>query len=285
MRTALMTTALLVTGCFYPAERGKELESRVDRLASDTEKQKAELKDAQDKLAATLPKIDDKIKEVSKALDGLDKAAHRSSADIGIQMQKAVEDVAQLRGQVETYLFKINQLEEQLKTVQESTDKKLTELAGKEAIKEAEAKKKAEELKRPEEKGAFLALAEEKAKSGELAVARQLYNEFLKKWAKDELTGEAHFGLAETYYSEEKCREALPEYGKVITDFGKSKSAPTAYLRSAECFKKLKMNDESKLALEEVMKQYPKSDAAKTAKTRLAELDKPAKKSAPKGKQ
>jgi hypothetical protein len=32
------------------------------------------------------------------------------------------------------------------------------------------------------------------------------------------------------------------------------------------------MVDESKLALETLMKEHPKSDAAKTAKTKLAEL-------------
>ena len=69
------------------------------------------------------------------------------------------------------------------------------------------------------------------------------------------------------------------------TEHGKTRSAPNAYLRSADCFHKLKMNDESKIALEEVMKQYPKSDAAKTAKTKLIELTAPVKKpgAAPKG--
>ncbi|HYI01335.1 tetratricopeptide repeat protein, partial [Hyalangium sp.] len=58
-------------------------------------------------------------------------------------------------------------------------------------------------------------------------------------------------------------------------------SAPEAYLRSSDCFGKLKMTEESRLALEELVKSFPKSEAAKTAKTRLAELDKAKKKPAP----
>jgi tol-pal system protein YbgF len=269
-----IVTAGLLAGCFYPADRGRILESKVDRLAADNAALTTELNDTKAKLAATVPKIDDKIAEVSKAMESLDKASHRSDADIGIQFQKTVEDLAQLRGQVETYLFKINELETALKKASDDTDKRLTELQGAEAVKAAEAKKKAEELKRPEDKKEFLAMAEGKAKAGDLPLARQLYNDFLKKWPKDELTGEAHFGLGESYYNDDKCREALFEYGKVIQEFTKAKSAPVAYLRSAECFKKLKMGDESKLALEELLKQYPKSDSAKTAKAKLAELEK-----------
>ncbi|MBI3183390.1 MAG: tetratricopeptide repeat protein [Myxococcales bacterium] len=274
----------LLWGCFYPADRGKALEAKLERITADKEELEKQLLEQRQKLAATLPRIDEKIREVQAALDSLDTASRRSDADIGIQMQKTVEDLAKLRGQVETYLFKIGELENEIKRIADDTQKRFTELQGAEAVKAAEAKKRAEELKRPEDKRQFLHLAEEKAKAAEHALARQLYAEFLKKWPKDELTGDAHFGLGESYFSEDRCREALPEYGKVIQDFAKSRSAPEAYLRSSECFKKLKMNEESKLALEEVVRQYPKSEAAKSAKAKLDELDKGKKPPAKKGK-
>lgn len=282
----LVLLALLVSlpGCFYPADRGRALEAKVDKLGADNARLEAELKEARAQLASTLPKIDEKVAEVTKALQSLDTAARRKDADIGVQFQKTVEDLAQLRGQVETYLYKINELETALNKNTEDTNQKLLALQGSEAVKEAEAKKKAEELQRPTDKKEFLALAQEKAKAGDVLVARQLYNEFLKKWAKDALVGEAHYGLGETYFTESKCREALFEYGKVVQDHPKTPSAPDAYLRSSDCFQKLKMKEESRLALEELIKGYPKSDAAKTAKTRLAELDKKAAPAPKKGK-
>ncbi|MCP3140652.1 tetratricopeptide repeat protein [Pyxidicoccus xibeiensis] len=277
----LVPLALLLSlpGCFYPADRGRALEAKVDRLGADSAQMQAELKEARAQLAATLPKIDEKVAEVTKALQGLDTAARRKDADIGIQLQKSVEDLAQLRGQVETYLHKITELE----TAIGEQDKKLVAIQGAEAVKEAEAKKKAEELQRPADKHEFLALAREKAKAGDVPLARQLFNEFMKKWAKDPLVGDAHYGLGETYYAESRCREALFEYGKVVQDYPKASTAADAYLRSSECFAKLKMKDESRLALEELVKGYPKAPAAKTAKERLAELDK-AKAPAKKGK-
>lgn len=279
MRRLLIALALplpLLSGCFYPASRGHALE---DKVTAENEQIRAELKDMQDKLAATLPKIDAKIGEVSKALESLDRAARRSDADTGIRLQKTIEDLGRLRGDVETYLFKVGELEKGLKKLGDDTDQRLSELQGTDAAKATAARRKAEDLPRPADKKQFLALADAKAREGDLALARVLYGDFLKKWPKDDLVGEAHFGLGETFYADNKCREALGEYGKVIEQFSKTKSAPSAYLHSADCFGKLKMKDESRMVLEEVVKSHPKSEAAKEARVRLAELDKSKKKS------
>lgn len=280
-RLALIALPLALSGCFYPADRGRALEARIEKTEATQAELQAELKRTHEQLDATLPRIDEKISEVTKALQSLDTASRRTGADIGVQLQKTVEDLSQLRGQVETYLYKIGELETALAKTNEETDKKLTALQGEQAMKEAEARKKAEELKRPTDKKEFLALAQEKAKGGDTALARQLYNEFLKKWPKDALAADAHFGLGETYFKEDKCREALAEYGKLVQDYPKSDATPDAYLRSSDCFKQLKMQEESRLALEELVKGFPKTEAAKTAKARLTELDK-AKKAEPK---
>ncbi len=273
---------LLLAGCFYPGDRGRLLESKVDRLATENEALQRKLKDADEKLTGTIPKVEEKLGQMTKALEGLDKAARRSDADIGVQLQKAVEDVQQLRGQVETYLHRIDALEQNLKQLQQDTEKKLTELQDKDAAKQAEAQKRAEQLKRPDTPRELLDLAGEKAKAGDLPLARQLYAELLRKWPKHELAGQSAFALAETYYGENKCEDALSHYGTVLKEHARSPAVPNALLHASECFRKLKMTTASRDALEELVKSHPKSEAAKTAKTRLAELDKAAKKGAKK---
>ncbi len=270
---ALGLSAAWATACFYPASRGRALEDRATV-------QEQELKDMEQKLSATLPKIDEKINEVTKALEALDRAARRSDADIGVRLQKTVEDLGQLRGQVDTYLFKIGELEKGIQKLQDTIDQRFGDLQGTDAAKVASARRKFDELQKPTDKRQYLALADSKFAEGDALLSRALYDEFIKKWPKDDLTGDARFGRGETYYAEDKCREALAEYGKIIQDYPKSRSAPKAYLHSADCFSKLKMRDDARLALEEVIKSYPKSDAAKEARTRLAAMDK-SKKPAP----
>jgi tol-pal system protein YbgF len=253
----------LLAGC-YSSEKGKMLELRVDKLSSDNDALRAEVKAQGDKLSESLPRVDQKVAEVTKALEGLDQAARRSDADIGVQLQKVVEDLATLRGQVDAYVHQLDQFQSQVSA-----------LPGVTAAKPAAAP--ASDIPRPADKKEFYALALAKQKAGEVAVARQLYLDFIRKYARDELAGEAHFQLAESYFAEDKCPEALPEYGQLVKAFPNSKSMPTALLHSADCFVRLKNVEAAQAALDQVIKRYPGTEAAKKAKARLAELKKPAK--------
>lgn len=278
-RGTFLTAAALwlaASGCFYPADRGRALEAKVDRLQGENEAMRRQLEETKSSVDATLPRVDAKIAEVSKALDALDTASRRTDADTSVLLQKNMEDVALLRGQLESQLHELGQLRDALARVQEDTEKKMLSMMSPEAVKAYEARKKLEELQRPEDAKGYLQLAQEKTRAGETAVARRLYDELSKKWP--EQAGEAQFGIGEAWFKDERCREALSAYGKVIQDFPKTPSAPQAYLRSSECFATLKMNSESRLALEELVKNHPKSAAAATARKKLAELDKASKK-------
>ncbi|HYV45212.1 MAG TPA: tetratricopeptide repeat protein [Myxococcaceae bacterium] len=265
---------LCLAGCFYPGDRGRLLENKVDQLAANDAEIIKKLNDTDEKVTGTFPRVEQKLGEMTKAMEGLDKASRRSDADIGVQLQKAVEDVQQLRGQVETYLHRIETLEQGLKALQESTDKRLGELADKEAAKQAEAKARADALKKPATAKEMLELADEKAKAGDRSLARQLYAELIQKWPKDALAGQSEFGLAEAYYADNKCEDALSHYGVVFKEYAKLPAVPDALLHASDCFRRLKMTDASRDALNELIKNHPKSEAAKTAKTKLAELEK-----------
>ncbi len=255
-----------LSGCFFPADRGQLLESKVERLTVDARA----LKEA---LAETRTKLEDTTSRLQTALEQLDQASRTTGANIGVKVDTTIQDVAALRGQLESTQFKVTELEGKLAALASAPP----------AVASKPDEPKKEELKKPDDPKDFLKLADDKAKAGENDVAKKLYAEFFKRWPRDELIGEAHFGLGEVHFTDAKCREALYEYGKVIQDHPKTKSAAQAYLRSADCFKEMKMTDEARLALTELIKQYGKSDQAKLAKTRLADLDKE-KKAAPKGK-
>ena len=251
-RAAFCLGALSLGGCFYSSEAGKTLETRVDKLDKDL---RAEQKAQAEKLDQQLPRIDQKIAEVTKALDSLDQASRRSGADTSVQLQKVIEDLAQLRGQVEAYTHNLDALETR-------------------AAASAESKKTPDDVPRPTDKKEFFALAQSKAKSGDIQTARALYVDFIRKWPKDDLAGDAHFALAESYYGQDNCPEALPEYGQLIKSFGKSKSVPLAYVRSGDCFARLKNPEAARLAYEQVVKDYPKSAEAKLAQKGLTGLKK-----------
>ena len=251
-RAALCLGAFALGGCFYSSEAGKNLETRVDKLDKDL---RAEQKAQAEKLDQQLPRNDQKIAEVTKALDSLDQASRRSGADTSVQLQKVIEDLAVLRGQVEAYTHNLDALESR-------------------AAATGDKKAAADDVPRPTDKKEFFALAQSKAKAGDLTTARTLYLAFIRKWPKDDLAGVAPFDIAETYYGQDNCPDALPEYGQLIKNFGKSRSVPLAYVRSGDCFARLKNPEAARLAYEQVVKDYPKSSEAKMAQKGLSGLKK-----------
>ena len=251
VRAVLPLGLLALAGCFYSSEAGKTLETRVDKLDQDV---RAEQKAQQAKLDEQQSRIDQKIAQVSKALDSLDEASRRSGADTSVQLQKVIEDLAQVRGQVEAYTHSVDALQDRA-------------AASKGSVQPAD-------VPRPADKKEFFALAQSKAKAGDLAAARSLYLDFVRKWPKDDLAGDAHFALAESYYGQDNCPEALPEYGQLIKNFGKSRSVPLAYVRSGDCFARLKNPEAARLAYEQVVTDYPKSSEARLAQKGLAALKK-----------
>lgn len=261
------SAAALMLACIYPADRGKLLEQEVRQLKADRDHQQEELAEQGKRLDAQIPKLDGKVLEVSTALEKLDKAARRTGADIGVQMEQVQSDLARLRGQVEEYLHRIGELETALVAVKDQQDKSAAAKATE------DPKKKAEPVERPQDKKAFGELALKKLEE-DPAVGRELATEFLKKWPRDPLASKVHLGLGNSWVEKKEWRVALSEYGEIVKGFAKAPEAPEALLRSSECFAALKMSEEARMALEEILNSYPKSDAVAAAKAKLAELKK-----------
>ena len=269
MRISLVCCALLLSGCFFPAERGRWLEARVQELTRENEVINLEMQAYQERMR-------ENQERVSRALDQTEQWARQSGADIGVQMQRYAEDIAGLRGSLELLEHRIVELE----AAQTALHAKVqvapaTETTTSAAAPTAVAPRQPE---KPNEPKAFLKYTEEALQKKEVEEAQALLNEFLRRWPKDSAAGEVHFKLGETYFEQKRWREALYEYAKIIQDFPKTPSAPLSYLRSHECFKQLKKLPESKLALQELVRVHPKSPEAKKAADLLKSLEESEKK-------
>jgi len=252
MRMSLVGGVLLLAGCFFPAERGLLLEKRLQELAQENESLHLEMKENQARMR-------ENQERVSRALDQTEQWARQSGADMGVQMQRSMEEIAGMRGSLELLEHRIQELEAAQTALPGGTPGAGTRAASTAAVGAVSKQPK------PDEPKAFLKYAQEVLEQGDIEEARVLLNEFLRRWPKDSAAGEAHFKLGETYFEQKHWREALYEYAKIIQEFPKTASAPLTYLRSSECFKQLKRMPESKLALEELIRVHPKSTEAKRA--------------------
>jgi hypothetical protein len=184
------------------------------------------------------------VAEVTQALQTWTPPRAATGADIGVQLQKTVEDLSQLRGQVETYLYKIGELERRSPR-RARTPTSASGAQGRGGPKEAEARKKAEELQRPTDKKEFLALAQEKARAGDSVLARAA----LLGVPQEVAQGRAGGGPTSAW-ARRTSRGQVPR-GPLRVPQGaaglpQGLLRADAYLRSSDCFKKLKMQEESR---------------------------------------
>jgi tol-pal system protein YbgF len=261
------------SACWVPLERGKQMEARIQRLEGESQVAAKQLDELRAAVRERIAAVDTKISE-------LNATAHRTGADLAVNQDRLQGEVVRLRGQLEEEAHKLQMLEQALTEQKSDTEARFAALKGAGALEEYEAKKKAEQLKRPADKAEFFALALAQEGKGERAVARELYEEFVKKWPADPRAADAHFRLGELWFGEKRYRQAILEYGKVAQDFPRSDKAPDALLRTGESMLALELKDDARGLLEEVTKRYPKSTAARRAKARLVELAKSKKKPA-----
>jgi len=266
----------LATACWVPMERGRQMEARIDRLEQDAADQQAKLDEQRQILRDRITKADQKIAEVQKKIDELNQVAHRSGADLAVQLSRLQEDVARARGELEVAQHRLDGLDQGVTSLRSDTEGKLAALRGAGALDEYEAKQKLAALQRPDDKGALMSLAEKEDQSGDKGVARVLYQEYVRKWPSDPRAADAGFRAGELLTAQRRFREAILAFGKVAEDHPRSERAPDALGQVAESMLQLDMKDDARTILGQVVEKYPKTDAARRARTRLDQLTAPA---------
>ncbi len=275
--------ALLLAGsaCWVPVEKGRQMDARIQRLEAESTATSQQLEEQRNVVRDRIARVDQKIVEVQKKLDELNTTAHRSGADVVANQDRMQESLTRLAGQLEEQQHQLQLSDQRLAELQSDTEARFAALKGAGALEDYEGRKRAEALKRPSDKADFFALAIAQEQAGERAVARQLYDEYVKKWPTDPRAADAWFRMGEISYGEKRYREAVLSYGKVAQDFPRSDKAPDALFRTGEAMMALDLRSDAKAIFQDVTKRYPKTTAAKKASARLAEMSKNTKKKAP----
>ena len=274
MRRTASLLLLAASACWVPTEKGRQMDDRIQRLEAESS---ANARQIEEQRTA----VRDRIARVDKKLDELNASAHRTGADVVANQDRQQEEITRLKGQLEEQRHEYQLLEQRLAALQGDTEARFAAMKGAGALEDYEGRKRAEALKRPSDKGEFFALAQAQEAAGEKAVARQLYDEYVKKWPADPRAADAWFRMGEISFGEKRYREAVLAYGKVAQDFPRSDKAPDALLRTGESMLALDLKDDARAILQDVVSRYPKTTAAKKASARLAEMSKNSKKKAP----
>jgi tol-pal system protein YbgF len=265
MRIGAVALALLLCACVTTRQEGEEMRARIDKLEKD-------LKTEQEAATAERERMKTeqaaKVKEMQDAMDALNRAARKSGADLAVDLEKAQNDVAQLRGNQEVLLHRLDQIDQS----NADRDKKIEE-----SSKLAQRPKEAEKL--PTDKAGLYQLGKKRLDAGDTGGARQAFSEFVSKYKTDELAGNAQYWLGETYYVDKRWNDAIVEFQKVLKEHKGSEKTPDALVKIGMSFQQQGDCKNALLFFDEVTQSYKTSAAAKLAKEQAVGCKKaPAKK-------
>jgi tol-pal system protein YbgF len=109
--------------------------------------------------------------------------------------------------------------------------------------------------------------------SGAWSLAISGFDAVLRNCPRCEAAGEAQFYIGETYYAQNKWREAIDAYGLVIQNYKNSPFVADAYRKRGQAYAQSGQTELARASWEAVIKAYPDSDAARLASQDLQRIN------------
>jgi tol-pal system protein YbgF len=98
------------------------------------------------------------------------------------------------------------------------------------------------------------------------------FNEYIEKYPKGNLAGNARFWLGDSLYNQGEYELAILEYQKVIADYPNHPKSPAALLKQGLAFEKLKDLETARLVYYKLEADFPKSEESAAGRKRLNSL-------------
>lgn len=259
----LLALACAAIGCVTTAQEGEQMRQDIAALRVDLKKEVDTANQQRQKLVEEQAQ---KAKALQEALDALNRAARKSGADLAVDLEKAQNDVSALRGQVEVLQHRLDALEKQTQEQQKALE------AANQFV--SQRQKELERAEHPTDRTGIYTLARQKLDAGQVARARELLQDFLARYPKDELAPNAQYWLGETYFSEKKWNDAIVEFQRVLKEYKASDKVPDALLKIGMSFQAQGDCQNAMLFFDEVVQGHRGAPAAKTAHDKAAECRK-----------
>jgi TolA-binding protein len=104
------------------------------------------------------------------------------------------------------------------------------------------------------------------------ALSTSEFNELIKSYPDDNLSGNAYFYLGEMNYKNQKLTVAVKDYDALLERYPDNVKIPTAHLHKAFALIAMKQNDAGVRELRALIQRFPNSPEASQARTKLSSL-------------
>lgn len=276
----LLLFALLLTGCASTTD--------LDAMRNDINQLKRETFEIRREISKIREQASGAVKEESF------NAIRESQASLNSQLSELSKEIQVLRGRFEENKFfidkamkdsaaerdflrsQMSQIEVRIKELNDRVAR-LSEIkaSAPKATTDAEGSaEKAQEQKGPDDdpkkayEAAYSLFKEKKYKE-----ARERFNDFIKRFPKDDLADNAQFWIGESYFAEKDYEGAILSYEALIKHYPGSEKIPGALLKQGLAFAEIGDKKTAKVLFERLIEKYPASSEAAVAKKKKAEFE------------
>jgi tol-pal system protein YbgF len=116
-------------------------------------------------------------------------------------------------------------------------------------------------------------VAADKMSASDYLGAAASFQEFIQRFPKSQLAGDAQFNTAECFFQAKDYQQSIKQYQVFIERNSRSAKVANAMVRQGAGFAELGMKDEAKAFFAKVMQDFPNSGAAEQAKAKIDRLE------------
>ena len=197
----------------------------------------------------------------------------RAQLELASQIQRQADEIARLRGQIETLNYELETAKKRQQDFYLDLDTRLRKFesgapaptAAVDGANPANSKPAVDPAK--ESQDYETALNQFKAAKYKEAAAG--FGAFVQKYPDSSLAPNAQYWLGNAWYAQRDCKKAIDAQSVVTSRYADSPKAADAWIAIATCQLDMGKAAEAKKALETVVAKYPNTPAADTARERL----------------
>jgi tol-pal system protein YbgF len=197
----------------------------------------------------------------------------RAQLELQALIQRQVDEIARLRGQVETLSYELDTAKKRQQDFYLDLDSRLRKFeaptAASDPAPSATAAPTAQVAADPAAESRDYEAALGHFKAARYKEAATAFAAFVQKYPSGTLAPNGQYWLGNAWYAQRNCSKAIEAQTVVTTKYADSPKAADAWLAIATCQKELGNQKAAKRSLETVITAFPGSPAAETAKQRL----------------
>ena len=197
----------------------------------------------------------------------------KAQLDLATQIQRQAEEIARLRGQIETLSYELEQARKRQQDFYLDLDSRLRRLEphSTSTFPTGESGNAAQPVPQaaPGAESAEYDAALELFRNGKYPAAAKAFKTFVEQHPDSALAPNAQFWLGNAWYAQRNCTKAIEAQSFVVSRYPQSDKAPDALLAIASCQQELGNSKGATQSWQQLLEKYPSAPAADKARERL----------------